>query len=362
MARHLVIAAGGTGGHMFPAQALAEEMLGRGWRVTLSTDERGARYVGGFPDEVPVEVVPSATPSRGGLLEKAAVPLRIAQGAWAALRAFRTDRPSVVAGFGGYPSIPALAAAELLKIPTLIHEQNGVLGRVNERFALRVDAVACGTWPTALPEGAEGIHVGNPVRAAIRKREASPYIWPGEHPMSVLVMGGSQGAKILTDVVPEGLGKLPDDIRRHVRVAHQARPEDVERAEAAYERAGIWAEVKPFFENVPTRMAEAQLVITRAGASTIADLATIGRPSILVPLAAAIRDEQTANARALVEANAAILLPEAKLTPDVLAEQAALILSNPDGASRMARAANTTAVPDAASRLADLVERIGTTR
>ncbi|UWQ20754.1 glycosyltransferase [Jannaschia sp. W003] len=358
MSRHLVIAAGGTGGHMFPAQSLAEEMLDRGWRVTLSTDERGARYSRGFPDDVPVEVVPAATFARGGMAAKAAVPLRLASGTWRAMRSFRGDRPDVVAGFGGYPSIPALAAAALLKLPTLIHEQNGVLGRVNQVFARRVDVVACGTWPTALPEGVEGLHVGNPVRSAIRARENAPYIAPGDLPMTVLVTGGSQGARILSDVVPEAMRLLPDETRRNLRVAHQARPEDVARVETAYAEIGMRAEVVEFFDDMPRRMADAQLVIARSGASTVADLAMIGRPSILVPLAAAIRDEQTANARALVEAGAAILVPERRMTPAILAEQVGLILADGDGASRMARAAHSVAVVDAVGRLADLCEQL----
>ncbi|MEM9797385.1 MAG: undecaprenyldiphospho-muramoylpentapeptide beta-N-acetylglucosaminyltransferase [Pseudomonadota bacterium] len=354
----MVIAAGGTGGHLFPAQSLAEEMLTRGWRVTLSTDERGARYAGAFPQAVPIEIVPSATFARGGIGAKATVPFRIAAGSWAAMRDFRRDPPAIVTGFGGYPSIPAIAAATLLKLPRLIHEQNGVLGRVNQLFATRVDAVACGTWPTTLPSGVEAMHVGNPVRAAILKRHESPYIAPGDHPMSVLVTGGSQGARILSDVVPAALIGLPDGMRANLRVAHQARPEDVARVEAAYGETGVSAEVLPFFDDMPTRMADAQLVIARAGASTVADLSVIGRPSILIPLASAIRDEQTANARALVDAGAATLLPEARLTPATLTEQVQLVLSNADGAARMARAANSVAIPDAATRLADLAQKI----
>ncbi len=352
----IVIAAGGTGGHMFPAQALAEEMLSRGWRVKLSTDDRGARYAGGFPDDVEIGVIPSATFARGGMMTKAGVPFKLAGGVWTALRGFRTDRPAVVAGFGGYPAIPAMAAAVMLKLPRILHEQNGVPGQVNRLFAKRVDAVACGIWPTDLPEGVEGQHTGNPVRAAIIARAGAAYIPPGDYPMNVLVLGGSQGARILSDVVPEALANLPEELLRHIRVSHQARPEDGARAASFYSEAGIPAEVLPFFDDVPTRMADAQLVISRSGASTVADLSVIGRPSILIPYAAAAGDHQTANAHTLSNAGAAILIPERKLTAESLAEQVELILTSPEGALQMHRAALSVAVPDAAGRLADLAE------
>ncbi len=353
-----VIAAGGTGGHMFPAQALAEALLARGWRVALSTDDRGARYAGNFPEAVARRVVPSATPARGGLGEKLMVPLRIAGGVLKAAGGMLIDRPRVVVGFGGYPAIPALTAAWLLRVPRLIHEQNGVLGRVNEVFARRVQAVACGAWPTQLPGGVAGMHVGNPVRDSVRERARSPYIPPGDYPMSLLVIGGSQGARILSDVVPPALALLGEDLRSHLRVAHQARPEDLERVEDAYAEAGIRAEVAPFFDDIARRFSEAQLVIARSGASTVADLAVIGRPSILVPLAAAIRDEQTANARALLKAEAAVLIPERHFTAEALAEQVEAVLTNPEAAERMAAGALTIGIPDAAERLADLVADI----
>jgi UDP-N-acetylglucosamine--N-acetylmuramyl-(pentapeptide) pyrophosphoryl-undecaprenol N-acetylglucosamine transferase len=345
----LVIAAGGTGGHMFPAQALAEAMVRKGWRVKLSTDARGARYAGGFPHVVKVEKVGSATFARGGLAAKAAAPFVIGGGVAAALAGMLRDRPAVVAGFGGYPSIPALSAATILRIPRMIHEQNGVLGRVNEVFARRVDAVACGTWPTRLPEGVEGIHTGNPVRAAVMKREGAGYIMPGDYPMSLVVIGGSQGARILSDTVPEAL-------RRNIRVAHQARAEDVDRVTAFYTDHGIKAEVATFFEDIPRRFSEAQLIISRSGASSVADIAVIGRPAILVPFAAATADHQTANARALVEADAAILIPEKRLDPATLAEQIGLILTNPEAAAKMAGRARTAGRPDATERLVELVE------
>ncbi|CTQ32392.1 undecaprenyldiphospho-muramoylpentapeptide beta-N-acetylglucosaminyltransferase [Jannaschia rubra] len=352
----IVIAAGGTGGHMFPAQALAEEMLARDWRVKLSTDVRGARYASGFPAEVEIEVVPSATPARGGLGAKAGVPFKLTGGVLRALRGFRRDRPAVVAGFGGYPAIPAMAAAVLLRLPRILHEQNGVPGRVNRVFATRVDAVACGIWPTDLPDGAEAVHTGNPVRAAILGRAGAPYIPPGDYPMNLLVVGGSQGARILSDVVPPAVAALPEELRVHLRVAQQARPEDIDRVRAFYDEAGIAADVQPFFDDIPARMADAQLVVCRAGASTVADLSVIGRPAILVPYAVAAGDHQTANARVLTEAGAAILVPERRLTPEALTEQMDLILSNPNGATQMSRAALSAAMPDAAERLADLAE------
>ena len=354
--RLLLIAAGGTGGHMFPAQALAEVMLARGWRVKLSTDDRGARYAGGFPPEVRVERVASATFARGGGLAKLAVPFRIAGGILGALVSQLRDRPAVVVGFGGYPSIPALAAAWVLRRPRMIHEQNGVLGRVNRAFARRVDRIACGTWPTTLPEGVEAVPTGNPVRRAVLDRAGAGYIEPGDYPMSVVVIGGSQGARILSDVVPAAFAALPPALKANLRVAHQARDEDAARAEAAYDEAGIPAEIAPFFPDIPRRLSEAQLVISRSGASSVADIGVIGRPSILVPFAAATADHQTANARGLVEAGAAILIPENRLDAGALSAQMAAVLENPEAAKAMATAALAQSKPDAAERLAALVE------
>ncbi|MEW9919065.1 undecaprenyldiphospho-muramoylpentapeptide beta-N-acetylglucosaminyltransferase [Marimonas sp. MJW-29] len=352
----LIIAAGGTGGHMFPAQALAEVMLTRGWRVRLSTDARGARYTGGFPKEVEIVQVSSATFARGGLAAKALVPFRIAGGAIGAVWRMLPDKPRVVVGFGGYPSIPALAAATLLRIPRMIHEQNGVLGRVNEVFARRVDAVACGTWPTTLPEGVEGVHTGNPVRAAVLERAGAGYIPPGDYPMQLLVMGGSQGARILSDVVPPAIAALPMDTLRNIRVSHQARAEDHDRVANYYAEQGIDAEVQPFFDDVPRRMSEAQLVISRAGASSVADISVIGRPAILIPFAAATADHQTANARGLVEAGAAIMVPENMASTENVTEQIQSVLDNPDAALQMALAAMSVGKPDAAEHLAAMVE------
>lgn len=356
----LLIAAGGTGGHMFPAQALAEAMIARGWRVKLSTDARGARYAGNFPPEVVVEQVASSTFARGGIVAKAATPFRIAGGVASAVAAMFRDRPAVIVGFGGYPTIPALSAGLIARVPLMIHEQNGVLGRVNRAFARKVAVMACGTWPTALPEGTTSVHTGNPVRAAILERAAAPYIPPGDYPMSLLVIGGSQGARILSDVVPAGLAALPEPMRRNLRIAHQARPEDLERVVAAYESAGLDAEVAPFFTDMPRRLTEAQLVIARAGASTVAELAVIGRPAILVPFAQATGDHQTANARGMVEAGGAILIPEQALDADTLAGQVAAVLGTPGAGMRMSHGALSRGIPDATERLAALVEELAT--
>lgn len=354
----LLMAAGGTGGHMFPAQALAEAMLKRGWRVKLSTDARGARYTGGFPGGVEITEVSSATFARGGILAKAMVGPKIVGGVLSMARQMRRDRPDAVVGFGGYPSIPALGAATLLGLPRMIHEQNGVLGKVNQVFAKRVAGVACGVWPADLPEGALGEHVGNPVRSAVLERAGAAYIPPGDYPMSILVMGGSQGARILSDVVPGAIAALPDEIRQHLRVSHQARDEDGERVMAFYADHGINADVQPFFHDVPTLMSETQLVISRSGASSVADISVIGRPSILIPFAAAAGDHQSANARGLVEAGGAIMIPENALDVDSLSAQITTILSNPAAALQMSTAALSAGVPDATERLVALVEQL----
>ncbi len=354
----LVLAAGGTGGHMFPAQALAEAMLEKGWRVRLSTDDRGARYVGGFPDAVDIDVVKSATFAHAGIGSKLRVPFRILSGILSARRRMKRDRPAVVVGFGGYPAIPAMGAATSLKIPTMIHEQNGVLGRVNQLFAKRVDTVACGTWPTELPEGIDGVPVGNPVRASVLAKHGAGYIPPGDYPMDLLVMGGSQGARILSDVVPHALAALPDAMRDNLKVSHQARAEDHDRVAQVYEAAGIRADVSAFFDDVPSRISQAQLIISRSGASSVADISVIGRPALFVPLAAAIRDEQSANAREMVAAGGALVLTEDEFTVDAVTAAVSDVLGDEAKANAMAAAALSCARPGATDDLVALVEHL----
>ncbi len=354
----LIIAAGGTGGHMFPAQALAEEMLAKGWRVKLSTDDRGARYSGGFPEAVAREVVRSATTSRGGVLAKFLVIPKIASGVFGAWRMMRKDRPSVVVGFGGYPAIPAMSAAWLLRLPRMIHEQNGVLGRVNNVFVKRVDLIACSVWPTELPDGVEAIHTGNPVRNVVLAKAGAAYKPPGDFKMQLLVIGGSQGASILSKTVPAALKLLPAALQKRLNVAHQARDADHDLAVKEYAALGIEATVKGFFDDVPTRMENAQLVISRAGASSIADITVIGRPSILVPLAIAVRDEQTANARGLLDVGGAIVIQEQDFSAENLAARVGEILSDPDKATEMAAAALSLGRPGATQKLAAMVETL----
>lgn len=355
----LVIAAGGTGGHMFPAQALAEAMLARGWRVRLATDARGARYAGGFPAAVERRVTAAGTFAQGSVLQRLATPFLVAAGAVASWRAMRRDPPACVAGFGGYPALPALLAATLLKRPRLIHEQNGVLGRVNRRFAPRVEAVACGTWPTELPAGTAHVVTGNPVRPAVRARADAPYAPPApDAPVHLLVIGGSQGAGLFARVVPAAIAALPEDLRGRLRLAQQVRPEDMDRTRHAYDRLGIAADLRSFFEDVPERLAAAQLVISRAGASSIADITAIGRPAVLIPYAAAMDDHQAANAAALVAAHGAFMIREQELTAERLAGHIAAILADPEGAAAMAGASRRLGRPDAVEDLARLVERL----
>lgn len=343
---------------MFPAQALAEAMLARGWRVRLSTDARGARYAGGFPAAVERVTTAAATFAQGNLLARATAPLAIAAGAASSIRAMRRDRPACVAGFGGYPALPAMVAAKVLGIPSLIHEQNGVLGKVNRLFAPRVDVVACGVWPTVLPAGAKGLHVGNPVRAAVLDQRGAEYVPPGAETTPVLVIGGSQGAGLFGRVVPEALARLDSGMRSRIRLSLQVRPEDMDRVRAACDELGVEAELESFFDDVPERLAEACLVISRAGASSIADITVIGRPAILIPYAAAAGDHQAVNADGLVSAGGAFMIREGELTPDVLAGHITAILGDPEAARAMAHASLNRGMPDAAERLAAQVEEL----
>ncbi|MEM8758870.1 MAG: undecaprenyldiphospho-muramoylpentapeptide beta-N-acetylglucosaminyltransferase [Pseudomonadota bacterium] len=355
----LVIAAGGTGGHMFPAQALAEEMLARGWHVALASDARGLRYAGGFPEAVERLEFAAASPARGGLGARLKAPFMIYRGIKAARARFGADRPAVVAGFGGYPAVPALAAAWTMGVPRLIHEQNGVLGRVNRAFAPHVARVCCGTWPLRNPPRRAHLEdVGNPVRtAALAAREVA---YPcGEGRLSLLVFGGSQGASAFARVVPAAVAMLPESLRARLDLTQQVREGEEAEVAETYGSTGVSAALAPFFDDMPARIAAARLVVARAGASTVAELAAIGRPSLLVPYPHAMDDHQTANAAALADAGGAWVLPETSLTAESLAAALRrLLLDAPEEAAAMAAAAQAQGRPEAARRLGDIVQEL----
>lgn len=357
---NFVLAAGGTGGHMVPAHALAAELKARGHGVLLITDERGARFPGLF-EGVPVHILPAGRLGGGpiGWLKAAGA---VVKGRGEAKRLYRDHRPDAVVGFGGYPAFPSLLAASSMNIPTVLHEQNAVLGRVNRLLA--GDAEAIGTAFEQVdrlkPKFAnKTVLIGNPVRAEIAKLGELPFPPFDEvAPLKILVTGGSQGASILSKVVPAGLGMLAPSLRRRLQIVQQCRPEDIERVRAQYAELGIPAELMTYIEDMPDKLADAHLIIGRAGASTVAELAAAGRPAILIPFAAATDDHQTANAREMVRAGGARAIKEDDFTPQVLARQIEALAMDPIALNNAAARALSVGRPHAARDLADLVERI----
>ncbi|WP_036289917.1 undecaprenyldiphospho-muramoylpentapeptide beta-N-acetylglucosaminyltransferase [Methylosinus sp. PW1] len=356
MSAPVLLAAGGTGGHLFPAEALAYALRARGLEVELVTDERALRYGGEFPARA-MHTIASATPRGGSALAKAKAIATLGVGALQALLLLRRIRPLAVVGFGGYPSVPPLFAASLLRIPTVLHEANAVMGRANSFLAGRVDSVASG-FPLAGVSAAlaEKIVVtGNPLRPAALAAAATPYPGFEDSKLRLLVTGGSQGARVMSDIVPAALESLPKDLRERIELTQQAREEDLARVTMAYARAGIVAQIAPFFADLPERIAHAHLVIARAGASTVTELAAIGRPSILVPLPHALDQDQAANAAVLAKSGAAEVVRQADFTPQWLAERIAALAADGGELQRRAQAAKSVGVTDAAERLADLV-------
>ena len=360
VSRHYVLAAGGTGGHLIPAFALAIELDRRGHHVALVTDTRGAQ-IPGKPDCLPAHVVPAGRMGRNPIAMARAL-RAIWQGRGMALRLFESFEPACVVGFGGYPALPALLAAQAAKIPTVIHEQNAVLGRVNRLLAGRVDAIATAydRIDRLNPRHAGKVHlVGNPVRAEILALRGEPFPALDEDGLvRVLVTGGSQGATILSEVVPDGLAMLPPALRHRLQVTQQCRKEDLEMVRERYAQHQIPAEVGTYFQDMATRLAETHLFIGRAGASTIAELTVAGRPAILVPLPIATDDHQAANARELVNAGGARAIRQSAFTPKELARQVQAIALAPDALANAAHAAWNCGLPDAVSDLADLVESL----
>ncbi|WP_109357569.1 undecaprenyldiphospho-muramoylpentapeptide beta-N-acetylglucosaminyltransferase [Sphingorhabdus sp. EL138] len=360
--KHYVLAAGGTGGHMIPAYALGKELVQRGHRVALITDERGEK-IPGMVDDGQVHVLPAGriTKDPRGWLSGARA---IMKGRKMAMQLYDTFEPSAVVGFGGYPAFPALLAANRKNIPTIIHEQNAVLGRVNRLAARSVNAIAT-SYPDILklkPKYEEKVHlVGNPVREEVIALREEPYPpLTGEGIFRVLVTGGSQGATILSDVVPDGLALLPMHLRRRLQVTQQCREQDIERVREKYAEHDIPAELATYLPDLPQRLGWSHLVIGRAGASTIAELTTAGRPAILIPLPIATDDHQTQNVREMVAAGGARAIAQPQFTAKELAKQMQKMALGPDALQNAARFARKCGRPDAVSDLADLVESIGT--
>jgi UDP-N-acetylglucosamine--N-acetylmuramyl-(pentapeptide) pyrophosphoryl-undecaprenol N-acetylglucosamine transferase len=354
----IVIAAGGTGGHLFPAEALAAELLARGERIALMTDARSSAFDSPAFANAERFVLKGAGLSGRGALKAARGALALAAGTLQARGLLRDLHAAAVVGFGGYPSVPPLLAAQALpgrRPVTVLHEQNAVLGRANRMIAPYADRLALSHDPTAnVPGRARVVVVGNPVRPALAALAGGAY--PGtEGALRLLVLGGSLGARVFADIVPGAVAALPEGLRRRLVVAQQCRPEDLARVREAYDAAGVPAELSAFFPDVAGRLANAHLVVARAGAGTVAELACAGRPGILVPLPHAIDDHQSANARALAAAGAAVVMPQAMLSPASLATQLEALLGDKAGLERAAAAAAGLARPDAARRLADLV-------
>lgn len=355
----VVIAAGGTGGHFFPAEALASELLARGRRVALMTDARS----GGLQSQVFAGleqfVISGAGIAGRGPLRAGKAVLALSGGVLQARRILMRNHAAVVVGFGGYPSVAPVLATRLMRQrpPVILHEQNAVLGRANRFLASRADRLALSFAATERVPKMATVVTGNPVRPAIAALASAVYTPPTDT-VRLLVLGGSLGARVFSDVVPAALASLPDALLARLRVTQQCRPEDLGRVRAAYDLAGIDAELASFFADVAERLVTAHLVIARAGASTVAELAIAGRPAILVPLPGAIDDHQTANARALVAARGASMIAQRDFTPDALRDRLAALLSSPDMLNHAALAARSIAQPDAAARLADLVEEL----
>ena len=360
MRKVAVVAAGGTGGHLFPAQALAEALIARGWSVVLASDERVAGLAQDFPAERRIGLS-AATYRPGDPMGMLRAGIAVLHGAAQARAAYRDIGPNVVVGFGGYPSAPALVGAILDRRPTVIHEQNAVMGRANRMLASHVRTVAC-AFPTLLKApskvAARAFRVGNPVRPPIRALADLPYHPPtAEGPIRILVTGGSQGARLLSELVPEAIATLPEALRLRLDIQQQARAESMEGARRTYRNANIQAEVAPFFRDMAGRLSAAHLVIGRSGAGSVCEFAVAGRPSILVPLAIALDDDQGQNAKFLADAGGAEVCRESQLTVASLAGALETLLSNPARLARMAAAARSVAIPDAAERLADVVEQ-----
>jgi UDP-N-acetylglucosamine--N-acetylmuramyl-(pentapeptide) pyrophosphoryl-undecaprenol N-acetylglucosamine transferase len=357
----ILLAAGGTGGHLFPAEALGVELMRRGLRVRLATDSRALRYSGLFSKDM-IDVVPSETVRGRNPVSLARTAIMLGYGTVVALNLVRRLKPAAVVGFGGYPTVPPLMAARWLGVPGIIHDANAVLGRANRFLSSRVDAVAT-SLPGVLDRdpslAAKTTTVGTPMRPAILAAAAVPFASPEPNgPLRVLVVGGSQGARVMSDIVPPAVERLEPALWSRLILTQQVREEDMARVRAVYDRLKINAELAPFFGDLPAKLASSHLVISRSGAGTVAELAAIGRPSILVPLPGAIDQDQFANAGVLSQANGALRIPQTEFTPDRLAAEISALAAEPARLTAMATSARRVGRLDAAERLADLVLKV----
>lgn len=356
----VVLSAGGTGGHLFPAQALAAELMRRGKTIVVMTDARGTTYDTHFPGAA-IEIVPAATFADRSKLRLMAAPFEILAGILLSLAKLARIKPRAVVGFGGYPSVPVMFAAIMARLPTAILAPDAVLGRANRLVANYVKVIA-GGLPLVrfLPRDmSKVVYTGNPLRPEVIAQTGARYRAPSPgEPLNLLVFGGSQGARALSEIVPAAIALLPAELRSRLDVVQQCRPDDLESVRTAYVAAGVKAELAPFFRDMPQRMAHAHLVIGRSGVGTVSELAVIGRPAILIPYPFATDDHQTANASVLENAGAAWLLQQRDLTADKLSALLVEIFARPDELVKRAAAAASLGKPDAAQRLADIVDRI----
>lgn len=352
----ILVAAGGTGGHLFPAEALAHALIARGYVVDLATDTRAEKYGQAFPARN-TYAIPAATPTGGGMASKAKAIATLGRGVISCLPLLRRLKPAVVVGFGGYPTVPPMVAASLLKIPAVLHEQNAVMGRANKFLAGRVQKIATG-FPLTRADSAilaKCTVTGNPLRPAVLEAAKLPYPAFENGSLNILVTGGSQGAKVFSDIVPAAIEALAPDERARIKLVQQARGEDRERVLAIYNRIGFGAEVEPFFKDLPARIAAAHLLIARSGASTVAEAAGIGRPAILVPFPFALDADQAANAAELARTGAVDVIDQKVFTVEKLTQLLRSALADPAGLTKRAEAAKSAGILDAAGRLADIV-------
>jgi UDP-N-acetylglucosamine--N-acetylmuramyl-(pentapeptide) pyrophosphoryl-undecaprenol N-acetylglucosamine transferase len=357
----ILLAAGGTGGHLFPAEALGVELMKRGYRVRLATDSRALRYSGLFSKDM-IDVVPSETVRSRAPWSLAYTAMKQAAGLFVAFNLMRKLRPAAVVGFGGYPTLPPLLAAKLFGIPGIIHDANAVLGRANRFLSSRVNAIAT-SLPGVLDRdpalATKTTTVGTPMRPAILAAAAVKYSAPdAAGPFRLLVVGGSQGARVMADIVPPAIERLEPSIWGRLVLTQQVRDEDMARVRPVYERLKIKAELAPFFADLPAKLASNHLVVSRSGAGTVAELAAIGRPSILVPLPGALDQDQFANAGVLSQAGGALRIPQAEFTADRLASEISALVAEPARLVAMAQAARQAGRLDAAQRMADLVTKV----